>query len=56
MATPRDDISIVACEVTDEALLAAFAEQDEEFYGFAMEDVEMPTVSAVQNSDEERSW
>ena len=53
MATPRDDISIVACEVTDEALLAAFAEQDEEFYGFAMEDAEMPTVSAVQNSDEE---
>lgn len=50
MATPRDGISTVA---TDEVLLVAFSEQEEEFYGFVMEDVEMPMVSAVENSDED---
>ena len=34
MATSSDDISILAYE--DEAHLAEFTEQDEEFYGFAL--------------------
>ena len=52
MATPRDDISIPTCG--DEALLAAFAEQDGEFYGFGLEDPETPMVIA-EDSDEEDS-
>ena len=35
MATTSEDISTLACE--DEAHLVAFTEQDEEFYGFALE-------------------
>jgi len=52
MATPRDDISIPTCG--DKALLAAFAEQDGEFYGFGLEDLETPMVIA-EDSDEEDS-
>ena len=51
--TPRDDIiSIPTCG--DKALLAAFAEQDGEFYGFGLEDLETHMVIA-EDSDEEDS-
>ena len=51
MATPRDDISILAFE--DEAEMT---EHDEEFYGFTLEDLEAALPMTIGgDSDEEDS-
>ena len=46
MATSRNDISILACYDEALALCCIFTEQDEEFYGSALEDLETPMVVA----------